>query len=55
MLGHTLKPNQSMLEVSDPADITNALRGLFQISIGTISRIEVKNSPKCAFVASLAQ
>ena len=41
--------------VSDVEDIAKAIRGLFQVSNGTVSRITVTGGQECAFVAAFAQ
>ena len=55
MLGHTLNPHEVVPMISDIEDIAKAIRGLFEISKGNISRITVTGGKECAFIAGFAQ
>ncbi|MCJ1230257.1 hypothetical protein MMC12_006929 [Toensbergia leucococca] len=54
MLGHTLDAGDTLPWISNPEDVAKAIRGLFQISNGTVSRISVVGGMECAFIAALA-
>ena len=54
LLGHTLDVRDTVPTMSEPENIAKAVRGLFELSKGNISRMTVTELIECAFVAAFA-
>ncbi|KAI9817885.1 MAG: hypothetical protein M1827_001004 [Pycnora praestabilis] len=55
MLDHALYGRNTLPEASNVEDVAGVIRGLFQISKGTICSISVTGEIECAFIAALAK